>query len=401
MRCNFQQTKPGLFVCNQCGYEAKTNAMPSRKCGQSLMQKAINVAGAAVSVATKGFHFVTPEQLKERKDICSSCISRNPKDNSCLKCGCNLGYKPQLTAFDCPDKKWPKLEISEQASPVPVKMQQTIPVKSIKEKWRGTITKKPWEYDCTAIIPVLEPDPSLELVIELLRLQTNNPYILLIDTGSSYTTTRWIESLRAPDVEVHTLRLNAVCHPSEPVSMALDVGIARAQTKYLFFTHSDCFLTKQTAIEELIKLADEHIVAGHQITERPYPNWQDEVGHTLLMVDWDYLQPLNIRWSMRQAMRTNGSEGYWPDYNRLAMSPNYPDTETNFNLSLQRLDIKPYFTGSEQNFQRNTDEWIDHVRSNAASKTYSPEYYKKSSQWLPSAISDAQARILEWQKNET
>ncbi len=287
-----------------------------------------------------------------------------------------------------------------QLSPLPVTPpQETIPVRSISQPWRGTIEKKPWEHDVTCIIPVLEPDRSFELVLQLIRLQTVKPYILLIDTGSTPDTMRWLESLRSPDLELHTMRLNAVCHPSEPVSMALDAGVAMIRTRFAFFTHSDCFLTRQTAIEELRGLAEKHVVAGHQISPRPYPGWETELGHTMLMVDQDRLNELGVRWSMRDAMRRETRPSYWPDYMPDAKaSPNYPDTETGFNQALARLGIPGHITGTEENFQRNTDEWMDHLRSLACSKIYSAEYQAKALKWLPDAVAEAKQRITEWSK---
>ena len=400
--CEFQpiDNQPGFWKCPNCEEIRQCSSPPkNRICGAGHTR--IQKPDTAVNVrATESDYQRVLPACQFRGDIlegdieCQVCGQKRQLYDvyECEKHGrCSLGNRrkagdpPLQACATCPD--WEPVEL-------------TIPVKSQKQPWRGVVDRKPWEYQVTAIIPVLSPDKSLELVIELLRLQTEKPYILLIDTGSDAATVRWLESLRAPDVELHLLRFNAVCHPSEPVSIALDVAAARCQTRFAFYTHSDCFLTRQTALAELIELTDVHHVVGHQISPRPYAGWEEEVGHTLLMVDNDVMRVRGVSWSMREAMRLNGRAEYWPDYNRVPLSPNYPDTETNFNRALQAAGIIPFFTGTEANYQRNVDEWIDHVRSLAGSKIYSAEYQAKALQWLPDAVRDAQQRIEEWKQSD-
>lgn len=263
----------------------------------------------------------------------------------------------------------------------------------VRQPWRGTIAKKPWEYDLTMIIPTWDPHPSFELVLELLRLQSIKPYILLIDNGSQPESLAWLDTLRAPDLELHSLRLNAVHHSSEPVSMACDVGTALAQTRFVAFTHTDCFLRSRTALEELRDLAAVHKTAGHRLSPRPYQGWEQEYGHTLLVVDQDDLDQTNARWKMRCLM----TDGIVPaDYNVNPETPNVPDTENLFNRRLAQHGFSRQFTGTEENYQRNTDRLIDHVRSHASSKHYSPGYHATANEWLVSAIEEARQRIQEW-----
>lgn len=55
---------------------------------------------------------------------------------------------------------------------------------TVDAPWEGLCQTKPWEYEITAAIPCLNTSETLPICIELLRLQTNRPFILLIDTGS-------------------------------------------------------------------------------------------------------------------------------------------------------------------------------------------------------------------------
>ena len=110
----------------------------------------------------------------------------------------------------------------------------------------------------TAAIPTINSSERLPLVIELLRLQTVRPFIIVVDTGSDDAHWPTIEALRADDVEVHALRLNAIENSSEVVSMAIDTLQGLCRTRFLFCTHDDVFLRSRTALKELRDLAAEH-----------------------------------------------------------------------------------------------------------------------------------------------
>ena len=403
MNCVHVEVHPGVWVCPKCDHKAVTSHPPLRQCGSSkAVVKPVAVAKRVDPRDRSGTCKHRGEKLRQER--CKTCQSGNGRPFVDLfQCAIhgectlnNTSIFPRPKACSICEDFVPLVQLT-----VPPKAVETIPVRSIPDPWRGVIARKPWEYDVTAIIPVLEPDKSLTLVIELLRLQTERPYILLVDTGSSPESTAWIESLRADDVEVHLLRMNAVCHPSEPVSIALDAAVARVQTKYTFYTHSDCFLRKRTALAELKEMAFAYSVVGHQISPRPYDGWESELGHTLLMVDQELMNAAGVTWSMREAMRFDGTAEFWPDYNRSPGTPNYPDTETNFNRMLAARGITPHFTGTEENYQRNVDEWIDHVRSHAGSKIYSADYHAKAEAWLPAAIAEAKERIEAWKNGTT
>jgi hypothetical protein len=406
--CEFVKTSEGVWLCPVCKEERRTTSAPkNRVCGPGHTRPT-----AATNETT---HLRQTEedytrnipgcphrgQVVKRNQVCQACGNKGQLYDvyTCdLHGQCTLGNRrkagdpPMQACVSCP-------HLPHDPAKTIKPIQQTIPVRSLGQPWRGVDTKKPWEYPSTAIIPVVEPDRSFELVLRSLRLQTEAPYLIVIDTGSSPETAAWLQSLTAPDLEVHFARFNAVCHPSEPVSMAIDMAVARVQTRFSFFTHSDCFVTRRTALAELRELAAVHVVAGHQISPRPYTGWETEFGHTLLMCDQDKLNDLGVRWSLRDAMRHEPRPGFWPDYRPETTAPNYPDTETNLNRLLKLAGIPGFFTGVEQNYVRNFgDGWIDHVRSLASSKLYSASHHAEAMTWLASAVTDAQQRITQWEK---
>jgi hypothetical protein len=272
--------------------------------------------------------------------------------------------------------------------------QPTIPVRGQARPWEGTIDRKPDEYAVTAIIPTLDPGDEVRLVVELLRRQTLRPYILLIDTGSGPEATKRLEALAAPDVEVHSLRFNAVKHPSEPVSIALDFGAARCQTRLSFYTHTDCFLMSQDVIENMAaELSEESPVTGYQLTPRAHADWAEHYGHTCLLADQDLLHRYGISWNMRRCALYHGLLDYGVTPDR----PNWPDTEIPFNAQLKYYGFVPKFLGGEDNYLRNIrPPHFDHVRSISSANLYSPDHKAKSAGWLVSAMADAEARLRAW-----
>lgn len=71
--------------------------------------------------------------------------------------------------------------------------------------WEGVLVRKPWEYRVTEAIPRINCVEPLAAVIETLRLQTERPYIVLVDTGS-HSRRDEIEGMRSEDVEIHWIR---------------------------------------------------------------------------------------------------------------------------------------------------------------------------------------------------
>ena len=58
--------------------------------------------------------------------------------------------------------------------------------------------------------------------------------------------------------------------------------------------------------------------------------------------------------------------------------------------------MKTKIIGSEQNFQRNKDDNIDHCRSISLGLLYSPSYYNTAKVWLEEAKEEARDRIRDW-----
>lgn len=284
--------------------------------------------------------------------------------------------------------------------PVPLEPQpaSAAPLRGVpirRKPWEGR-GRKPWHYRVAAVIPVMDTCETLEVVVDLLRLQTERPFIIVIDTGSEPENAARIEQLRAADLEVHSLRLNGVQHPSDFPAMAMDLAFAVCRTPYLFATHADCFLRKRTVLEEMLKLCQSTSpVVGHELSPREHKDWQGMVGHTCTMMDMEVMDRIGAGWSMRRLAVKFGIHSHEPSPDR----PNWPDTELLLNYLLREHGITAHLTGHEENFARNRDEYIDHCRSLTAGLLYSQEHYEKARKWADDAMREARDRIDEWRSS--
>lgn len=264
-----------------------------------------------------------------------------------------------------------------------------------KSPWEGTCHKKPWEHSITAVIPCLNTPETLPICIELLRLQTERPFIMIIDTGSTERNLKLTEELRDEDVEVHSIRLNGVRHPSDYPAMAMDAAFSLCRTEFLFATHSDCFLRRKNLLEDFARMCKEKSpVVGYELSPRAHEDWKGMVSHTATMYHMPTMDKIGFGWSLRRLCNGYGIVDYKPNPNK----PNWPDTEILGNYILRDNKITPHLVGEEGNQCRTLDDNIDHFRSYGAAKMYSPDYFPKVSEWYHSAKKDALARIEEWSR---
>lgn len=266
-------------------------------------------------------------------------------------------------------------------------------INTTQAPWEGSDKKKPWNYKITAAIPSLDTFETLEICIELLRLQTERPYIMVIDTGSRGEQLEKMRMLQAPDVEVHFLQLNAVQHPSDFPAMAMDIAFAMCRTEFIFATHADCLLRKRTFLAELLEMAQTiSPVVGYEMSERAHSDWKGMVSHTATIYHMPTMDKIGFGWSLRRLCNVHNIKDYKPS----PLRPNWPDTEILGNIILRYQKIKPHLIGSEQNFSRQIDENIDHIRSYTSGKLYSPTYYLQAQAWFEEAKNEALERIAVW-----
>ena len=287
--------------------------------------------------------------------------------------------------------RWQEVKISK-TEPSPTYGDLTL-----ESPWEGVCQKKPWEYEITAVIPVLNTSETLPICIELLRLQTNRPYILIIDTGSIEEHLEKTIQMRDVDVEVHSLVLNGVQHPSDYPAMAMDVAFTLCRTPYLFATHADCFLRRRDFLDYLLDLCRTKSPAcGYELSPRAHADWKGMLSHTASMYKMSVMDDIGFGWSLRRLCHSFGITSYKPN----PMRSNWPDTEILGNYILKKNNIVPYLIGGEGNQVRTLDENIDHFKSYTSGKMYSPPYYRTVNEWYQSAVKDALERIENWRREK-
>jgi hypothetical protein len=257
----------------------------------------------------------------------------------------------------------------------------------------GRARKKPWHFHSTATLAHLNTPEQLELVVELLRLQTERPYIILVDTGSDAATIDRIEALRGDDLEIHYLRGHAWQHASEPIAAACDLALDLCRTEDLFFTHADCFVVARDLIARLsARCVARNPLVGYRLTERSnMPDWRWMVGHTCLMVHVPTARRIGARWNRQAAI----AAGY-------LSSSNPFDTEYGFNHAFRHAGIGADILGIEDNYTRNLNDDFDHPRSFATAALYhwvgDADYRANIRGWMDAAMTEARARIARWKK---
>lgn len=271
----------------------------------------------------------------------------------------------------------------------------------LEKPWEGNCSIKPWEYKVSVVIPCLDAFNAVSEIVKLYKLQTEKPFIILIDTGSTVDELYKLQSLADEDCEVHSLRLNGVKHPSDFPAMAMDLAFGICRTEFMLTTHADCFPMSKKLIEDMLKFCNEKCpVAGYEITERKHSDWRGMVGHTMTIFHMPSIDSIDGAWSMRRLISNfKHPDGIDSDYNiNPATSPNWPDTELLINYQCRKNGIVPLIIGYEKNATRTLDSKIDHCRSWISAKLYSngSSYEKRSNGWLENGIKNARERYLRW-----
>lgn len=260
--------------------------------------------------------------------------------------------------------------------------------------FKGVAVKKPWQFKVTAIIPHLNTPQNLPVLIGLLRLQTEAPFIIIIDTGSPPGVCEEIERLRSQDVEIHFVKGNGYVHPSEPVCVALDLGMARANTPLLFLTHTDCFPMRRDAVQYLADLTSELSPAvGWEMSDRSWltDQWRGMLSHTFTMLHAPTMRRIGATWHMARAREELGGDA-------AVQKDGWPDTETGFAFCLRDAGVRPMLLGPEVNYERQTTEWWDHSRSLTGISLYAKGSAKEVAglRAADAALADATARWNWW-----
>jgi hypothetical protein len=277
----------------------------------------------------------------------------------------------------------------------PFRLVAPLGTQELARRAEGRCRIKPWEYRTTVMIPHLNTLPLLEAVVALHRLQTERPYIVIVDTGSPPSVMVQMENLRAEDLEIHYVRCNGYRHSSAPVTTAMDVAFAVCKTKYLFCTHSDVFPRRRDLVEWMRSQCDENAPAvGWEMSPRVgIDMWRGVLSHTCTMLYMPIMRAIGATWSL---------ERWWDANPESPPTRNgWPDTETGIDQVFQEWGVKKVILGGETNFERQQTEWWDHARSITGLRVHAQgsALLAAAEAYSVPALQEAIARAQQW-KNQ-
>jgi hypothetical protein len=372
------ETEPGWVKCHSSKLLVGSRGVPLEKCKVCYCRDHSPVKGVVLPQAKLPCKHLGQEKRRQKCTTCAGNVEL--KVLNCAEHGeCTLGKKIDGVAC-CAGCSEYKPDTFRLVAPIGTRA--------------GTTRRKPsWSYKSTCILPHLGQTDHLPLVLDLLRMQTEPPYIVIVDTGSTWDVCEKLELLRAEDVEIHYVRGGDYTNSSEPVCVALDLGFARTNTELIHLQHTDVFPMRRDSLEWLGAQCNEDTpVVGWEMSERSWitDKWKGVVSHTFTMLHAETMRRIGATWHMQRGRDVLGINTYQAD--------GYPDTETGFDLCLKAAGIVPKLHGPEYNYQRQTTEWWDHCRSLTGLRVYGvgTELGQRAELYAAEGIKDAEARVRQW-----
>jgi hypothetical protein len=259
---------------------------------------------------------------------------------------------------------------------------------------------QPWvglgrgDWRITAVVPHLNTLQPLRVVLELLRLQTARPYVLVIDTGSAAPCRAELEQMRSEDLEVHFLGAHHWSHSSEPVAAANDVGLSLCRTELLYLTHSDVFLRRRDYLADLAgRCGFQTPVVGYRMSDRSWVSeeWRQAIGHMSVMMHAPTILRIGARWSFQRMYAVYGRD-------EKPRGAGWPDTETGFSRCLQEKGILPLFIGQETNDRVQVDDNLRHVRSFTGIALYNDCLRQEAARLMALALAEGRRNAAAWRR---
>jgi hypothetical protein len=107
-RCQLARDRPGHW-----DRSVRRRQRQGAARGPGLLRKALNFGKAVARDVLAGRPRVTPGQKAARLAVCEACPQFKAANRSCLVCGCHLDAKAGWAKEDCPEGRWPRLDVIE------------------------------------------------------------------------------------------------------------------------------------------------------------------------------------------------------------------------------------------------------------------------------------------------
>ncbi len=142
--------------------------------------------------------------------------------------------------------------------------------------------------DCrvTAVIPNYNGIQYLENCLESLLAGSMVPFIIIVDNGSGDGSVAFLEEKYAENEQISLVKLSqntGFCH-------AVNVGILKAKTEYVFLLNNDTTVDK-SCVEELQKVMDASLgifSAGAKMINMKFPEKIDDAGDFYSALGWAF-----------------------------------------------------------------------------------------------------------------
>ncbi|HEV3003069.1 MAG TPA: glycosyltransferase family A protein, partial [Pirellulales bacterium] len=236
-----------------------------------------------------------------------------------------------------------------------------------RTSWEGPLANRPGEFRVTALVPHCDTPELLKLCLGFLKRQTEVPYIMVVDSGSTDAKLPELLALRDDGVEIHQVNCHGTDHPVSAVAYAMDLGLAACRSEFLWCLHSDCFVTNRKMLAELLAkagapAAGRHAAIGYRTMPKPDEcgECRNMVSHTCTLLHVPTLDDFDVTWSMRRLRRHAENAGRQV----------HIDTEMALNYRLLDRGVVPLILGDETFDEIETDANRVHLRAATARRIY-------------------------------
>lgn len=309
---------------------------------------------------------------------------RGVSAETCGRCYCRDHAPDEAAALARQRREWPEPKPHQDIAP-------------LSGGWVGSLKRKPWQYRVAVVMAHLETPDQLEVALGLLQCQTVRPYVVVVDTGSTWDTvmTR-LEPLRSENVELHYVRAHGYLHSSAPVTAALDLAHSLADRhQYLFHTHADVFPRRRDMLEWfLAQCGPDCPVVGYQMSDRSWATdeWQHCPSHTATCLFLPTVRRVRGLWSLSRYYEETGHPA--------GKYVGWPDTESGFGRILKEAGVPVKLLGPEPNFQLDRQEHFDHARSYTGAVRLGGEgpLRQRVEAYMARALAEAKQRLAVWRK---
>ena len=206
--------------------------------------------------------------------------------------------------------------------------------------WRGTFAKKPWHYRVTAVVPHRGALERLERCLRFIARQSEQPYVMLIDTDGDDESFARVRALRSEAIEIHRVACHATEEYADAACFAMDLAMSACRTEYLWCLPSDCFVVNSNMLAQMLAMADDGrrpVIGYESLSAAEHPECQGMVSEACTLLHMPTMRRFDVTWSRAGLAARAASAGQIA-----GLCP-----EISLNYRFRERGIEPLLLGSE------------------------------------------------------